>query len=516
MVKKSAIASLATTLLAAVLATAASAQIQSQGPVSIDTGRVAGALTGQSNTISVYKGIPYVAPPIGDLRWRPPQPAKPWTGVREATTFSPIPLQRDSPQPQSEDSLYLNVWTPAKNGSERRAVMFWIYGGGFTYGSSSTPLYDGTRLAEHGVVVVSFNYRLNVLSGFAHPLLSKESGHGSGNYGLLDQVAALQWVRRNVKAFGGDPDNVTIFGESAGGLSVSALLVSPMAKGLFHKAIIESGSGAQLTTIEAAEAAGQQMVTRMGLANDADLPSTLRSKAWKEFPDAINYRGGPVQDGWAFPVHPKDAWATGAQANVPMIVGYNHDEATFFVGRDGPLPTTLDAFQQSVRQRFGALAEQIFALYPAKMDEEAYWAEVAIRTDARMGVSARQQLRGMFNVTAKTWAYHFSFLPDVVRDPRRGVSHAAELAYVFGTIPGGSDPATRDMSEAIMKYWTQFAKTGNPNQPGLPAWPPFGRGNEAYLELGRPIHADKDLNKQKLDLLESVPRPRPTPSTGAR
>src|SRR5438477_2292841 len=349
MIRKSVVAFIAVALLSS----SALAQIQKQAPIAIDSGRISGALTGPANDISVFKGIPYVAPPVGDLRWKRPQPVAPWTGVRDATKFSPIPPQRESPQPQNEDSLYLNVWTPAKTASERLPVMFWIYGGGFTYGSSSSPLYDGTRLASHGVVVVSFNYRLNVLSGFAHPLLSNESGHGSGNYGLLDQIAALQWVRRNVAAFGGDPNNVTIFGESAGGLSVSALLVSPMTKGLFHKAIIESGSGAQLTTQEEAEKGGLALVKKMGLDNEPNLLAALRSKPWTAFPDATSYRGSPTLDGYAFTKHPRDAWAAGEQHNVPMIVGYNLHEATFFTARDGELPTTLDTYRQSVRQRFG-------------------------------------------------------------------------------------------------------------------------------------------------------------------
>jgi para-nitrobenzyl esterase len=490
------------------------AQVQRQGPVTIDSGQITGALAGPNQDISVYKGIPYVSAPVGDLRWREPQPVAKWSGVREATGFRPIPPQRQSPQPQNEDSLYLNVWTPATSSSARLPVMVWIYGGGFTYGSSSSQLYDGTRLAAHGVVVVSFNYRLNVLSGFAHPLLGKESGHGSGNYGLLDQIAGLNWVQRNVKAFGGDPNNVTIFGESAGGLSVSALLVSPKTKGLFQKAIIESGSGALLTTQQAAEQSGEALVKKMGLEGVPNLLTALRNKSWADIPDAQNYRGGPVLDGYAFTQHPRDAWAKGQQANVPMIVGYNLHEATFFTGRDGELPETLTAYQKSVRDRFGNQADQILRLYPAKTDQDAYWADVAIRTDQRMGLSARAQLRGMSSVTAKTWEYHFTYLPDVNKDSKRGVSHATELAYVFGTIPPTSDKATRDVSDAIMNYWTQFAKTGDPNQAGLPAWPAFAKGHEAFLELGRTIQAGQDLTKEKLDLLDSIQRNRESSSTG--
>jgi para-nitrobenzyl esterase len=233
-------ASMLSICVAALACSESVAQIQTQGPVTLDSGgQVSGALTGKNSDISVYKGIPYAAPPVGALRWKPPQPVNPWDGVRDATRFGAIQPQRSrfptAPGArQSEDSLYLNVWTPAKRADQRLPVMVWIHGGGFTFGSSSQPLYDGTRLAEAGVVLVSFNYRLNVLGGFAHPLLSKESEHGvSGNYGLLDQIAALQWVTRNIAAFGGDPGKVTVFGESAGGISVSVLMVSPRAKGLF-------------------------------------------------------------------------------------------------------------------------------------------------------------------------------------------------------------------------------------------------------------------------------------------
>jgi para-nitrobenzyl esterase len=213
-------------------------------------------------------------------------------------------------------------------------------------------------------------------------------------------------------------------------------------------------------------------------------------------------------DGWAFTEHPKDAWAAGRQHNVPMIVGYNRDEATFFTARDGAVPTTVAEYRKSITDRFGEKAGEVLASYTAKTDEEAYWAEVAVRTDSRFGVSARNQLRGMFSVTAKTWAYHFSYLPDATHDSKRGVSHASELAYVFGTLPATADPQTREVSDAIMKYWTQFAKTGDPNQPGLPAWPAFGKGHEAHLELGRPIQAGTDLNKAKLDFFERVQRGR--------
>jgi len=493
----------------AILCSAAFPQLQSQGPVKIETGRISGALTGRNNDVSVYKGIPYAAPPVGNLRWKAPQPAADWADVRETVKFSPIPPQRQSNDPQSEDCLYLNVWTPAKSASERLPVMVWIYGGGFTYGSASTRIYDGTRLAENGVVLVSFNYRLNVLAGFAHPLLSKESGHGSGDYGMLDLIAALQWVQRNIKSFGGDPGNVTIFGESAGGIAVSSLVVSPLTRGLFHKAIVESGSAARITPLDHAEQTGEELVKKMGLDSDPNVLATLRSKSWAEIPNAQNYRGGPVIDGYAFTRDPMDFWAKGTQRNVPMIIGHNHDEATFFVAQQGEIPKTVEAYQSSVKQRFGDLASRVLSLYPATSEDELYWAEIGIRTDSRFGIGARRQLRGEFNVSSNAWEYHFSYLPEASKGSKRGVSHASELAYVFGTIPATADQQTRDVSEAMVKYWTQFAKTGDPNQPGLPRWPAFQKGNEAYLEIGQPIRSGIDLNKEKEDLFDSILRAEP-------
>lgn len=370
----------------ALVTSPALAQLQSQGPVKLDTGRVSGAVVGSNNDISAYKGIPYASPPTGELRWRAPQPAKTWDTVRDATKLGPVCPQREGQEQQSEDCLFLNVWTPAKTSAQRLPVMVWVHGGGFTYGSGSSRIYDGTRLAEHGVVVVTLNYRLNILSGFAHPILSRESEHGSGNYGLLDQIAALKWVQRNIRDFGGDPSNVTLFGESAGGLSVSALVVSPQTKGLINKAIVESGSGSRITPLEAAEKTGQDFVKQLGLDNDSNVIGKLREKSWKDLPNAANYRGAPVLDGWAFTDDPINFWAKGKQLNAPMIVGYNHDEATFFMARDGELPKTVDEFQASVRKRYGDAAGQLLALYPVKTEDDVYWSEISIRTEARMGL----------------------------------------------------------------------------------------------------------------------------------
>jgi para-nitrobenzyl esterase len=494
-------------LVAAFLGSQAAAQIQSLGPVQLDSGKISGSLGGRNNEISVYKGIPYAAPPVGDLRWRPPQPVKPWDTVRDATKFGAIQPQRSRfpsgpGAVQSEDSLYLNVWTPAKRPDERLPVMVWIHGGGFTFGSSSQPTYDGTRLAEAGVVLVSMNYRLNVLGGFAHPLLSKESERGvSGNYGILDQIAALEWVKRNIAAFGGDPGTVTIFGESAGGISVSVLMVSPLTKGLFHRAIVESGSTGRIGTLQSAEKAGEDLVKKLGLEKAPNLLAKLRAMPWEDIPDAASFRGGPVVDGWMVNEQPGKTCKEGKQHNVPMIVGYNRDEATFFAR--GPVPKTIDEFRDSVRKRYKASADKILALYPVKSDDDVYWAAMHLATDAGLGVSAPNQLRGMFNVSSKAWFYHFSHVTPGPRVKTMGVPHAAELAYVFGTLSRTARKADRDVSDAIIGYWTQFAKSGNPNRPGLPEWRAFEKGNECYLDLGDEITCAKDFKKDRIEVLEA-------------
>lgn len=489
------------------IGSAAWAQVQRRGPVQLDAGKINGAIAGEKSNISVYKGIPFAAPPVGDLRWCRPQPVASWDGVREALKFGPVAPQQSpfpTPEAQSEDCLYLNIWTPAKTAGERLPVMVWIHGGGFTFGAGSTVIYDGTRIANEGVVVVTLNYRLNILGGFAHPRLSKETKEGtSGNYGLLDQIEALRWVTRNIKQFGGDADNVTIFGESAGGLSVTALMVSPMTKGLFQRAIVESGSRGMMGTLEAAEKDGIELVKKMHLEDDSGLLTTLRSKSWQELPDAARFRGGPVVDGWVFTDQPQNLWTKGQQHDVPMIVGYNRDEATFFLRGRGALPSTVDEYKKSVAERFPKGAQSILELYPAKTDDDVYWAEIALRTDSSLGVTAPEQLRGMFNVSAKGWLFYFTRVPPGPTAARMGASHAAELRYVFGTIPADSSDVDRRLSDAMIKYWTQFAKSGDPNQAGLPTWPAFEKLSEGYLELGDSIQPGKDLKRAKIEALQA-------------
>ncbi len=245
---------------------------------------------------------------------------------------------------------------------------------------------------------------------------------------------------------------------------------------------------------------------RLGIADDANVLTAMREKSWQDLPNAANYRGAPVQDGWAFTDDPINVWAKGKQLNVPMIIGYNHDEATFFMGRDGEVPKTVDEFQASVRKRYGDAAGQLLALYPVKTDDDVYWSEISIRTEGRMGLGARLQLRGMFTVPAKATNITSATCPRSCAIPSAACRMLPSWCTCSALSPPTADKASREMSEAMMNYWTQFAKTGDPNQAGLPKWPAFEKGNEAYLELHHPIHAAKDLNKDKLDVFEKIQR----------
>ena len=346
-------------------------------------------------SVRAFRGIPFAAPPVGELRWREPQPAAPWPGVRKSVEFGPRCIQgrifddmvfRDEP---SEDCLYLNVWTPARSAAGKLPVMVWIHGGGFQAGSASEPRQDGGRLARKGVVVVGINYRLGVFGFFAHPALTKESGHGaSGNYGLMDQVAALRWVRDNIAAFGGDPGNVTIFGESAGSFAVSALVASPLARGLFHRAIGESGAylgkhALDPKTLGASEETGARFAASIGAASLADLRAKPADEVLKS---ALGFQPwfAPTVDGHVLPKNPNDIYAAGEQARVPLLAGSNADEvrAGVVLGKERP---TAKSFAEQTRSRFGQAADALLKVYPAGSDEEALESAAALAGDLFLG-----------------------------------------------------------------------------------------------------------------------------------
>jgi para-nitrobenzyl esterase len=506
-----------------------------------------GWLSGSGTTVRSYKGIPYAAPPIGDLRWKPPQPAKAWKGIRVAKDFSPI-----CPQPelmvgfrQSEDCLTLNVWTPARAATERLPVMVWIHGGGFVIGASSQTVYDGEPLASQGVVLVSLNYRMGIFGFLAHPALSRESPRGvSGNYGMLDMVAALEWVKRNISNFGGDPNNVTIFGESAGGTAVMLLMVMPQSEGLFHKVIAESAAWMYVPFSHLKESwYGRIPMEKFGekLASDlAGLRSKPASELLKLAPLDINSEAAdrgeafmPVVDGWALPDDPARLFSQGKFHATALIAGTNADEGTLF-----NLPIrSLEAYRKWADRQFGQQAEAMLAVYPAATDADASGAAAHAMGDNMFLQGTRSVLRAVSKAHPKTFQYQFTRVSGVGRRIKFGSYHASEIGYVFGTLPdsafGTSTTLFGDFSvdadtyneqdtrlaKAMSGAWVQFARTGSPNGPGLASWPAFGDGKESYMEFGDQIVVKTALRKKQLDFLtefQAAKRAAMSPATGSR
>ena len=478
--------------------------------------------------IRIFKGIPFAAPPVGNLRWQPPQPAPSWEGVRKTTEFGARCMQghifadmvfRDNGP--SEDCLYLNVWTPASSADAHLPVMVWIYGGGFQAGAASEPRQDGENLAHKGVIVVSFNYRLGVFGFLSHPDLTKESPHhASGNYGLLDQIAALEWVRKNIAGFGGDPDNVTIFGESAGSMSVSALMASPLSKGLFKQAIGESGGAFSLTPRD--ESVSQTEKTGVAFAESihGTTLEELRAKPADEVLEAALHGKGrfwPNVDGYFLPENASAIYAAGKQVHVALLAGWNADEgsAAGFFGKEQP---TKENYEAKIRSQFGKDAEKILKLYPAN-------------TEAEMKASARDLASAEF-IAYSTWKwldmqvktgespvyrYHFEQAPPMpAGEPSHGAYHSSDIEYVFQTLDWKHLSWTdgdRKISDVISSYWTNFAKTGNPNGNGLPEWPGYNKKDRyAVMHLqdadGSMTHAAADTQHARYELLDRIARER--------
>ena len=478
--------------------------------------------------VRAYLGIPFAAPPVGDLRWRAPRAPASWDGVRAADRFSPACTQPGPKAfgpwtlefllrgPVSEDCLYLNVWTsaPADAGTAGppRPVFVYIYGGGFSSGSGDVPVYDGARLAERGLVVVTINYRVGALGFLAHPALTAESpAHASGNYGLLDQVAALRWVRDNIAAFGGDPGRVTIAGQSAGAISVYLLTASPLARGLFQRAVIESGPGglavAGLATGRAtvrpravAQRDGEKLAKALGATTLAELRA-LPASAFAASPPGSRLRFGPDVDGAFLPANPADLIAAGKENDVPTLIGLNADEGSAF-GPYGKIPAA--DFRRQAEQRYGARAARFLARYPARSDSEAHGSEIASARDA--GVAGVTRVLDDRARTAHTpaFAYYFDHAIPWPEHPEFGVFHTSEVPYVFGTLDVLPRPWTdvdRQLSDTMMRYWTNFATTGDPNGPGLPPWPAFTPERPVLEEIGARIAPRTPLSRERVELL---------------
>lgn len=495
----------------AFVALSASAAL-AEGPVRIDSGLVSGAL---EDGVRVFKGIPFAASTAGENRWRPPQPVEPWEGLRECTQFGPecpqAPYAENSmyyrpPAPQSEDCLNLNVWTAAAPG-EKRPVMVWIHGGALTRGSGSVDAYDGASLAKKGAVVVTINYRLGALGYLAHPELTAESEHkSSGNYGVLDQIAALQWVQRNIEAFGGDPDRVTILGESAGSWSVNVLAATPLAHGLFHRAIGQSGGqfgpGAKLAEVE-------QAGVEFAKACASESIAQLRSVPVETIVEISNrpgaFRTRVVTDGWVLPADIRDIFAEGKHNDVPTIVGFNAKEMTT-LSSPAAAPATLADYEKRVKAQYGDDAEEFLELYPAETDTEARDAYLRSLGDAFFGVQMRAWARAVSEGKSEAYLYYFTRVPPGPNSEYLGAYHAAEIVYAFNNLSKlnrASEPVDQKLADTISSYWVNFAATGDPNGPGLPEWESYDEASEPYIDLGDKVEAKYHLLEDQLDFLVS-------------
>jgi para-nitrobenzyl esterase len=501
-------------LVAAVqLAGAAAAQ-----QVQTESGTISGI---QSNGLSVYKGIPFAAPPVGDLRWRPPVHAALWTGTRKADAFAPACMQvgvsmpGETPPAVSEDCLYLNIWTPAKAGKETAhehlPVIVWIYGGGYINGSAAMPLYWGDRLAQKGVIIVTIAYRLGPLGFLALPELTRESPHqSSGNYGLMDQIAALEWIQRNIAAFGGDPKCVTIAGQSSGSISVSILMASPLAKGLFQRAIGESGGlfePVQLAPkflLANAERDGEKYAIALhapSLKELRRLPAT----------QLTGNAGGIVHaviDPYVLPLSPYEAFASGQQNDVPLLIGSNADEARALVD---VTHVTVATFDSDLEHSVGQLPPALLEAYPRATDEEARQAQLGLERDLRFGWDMWAWARLQAG-TGQSPVFYYSFrqqppFPAGSVYDGWGASHFAELWYVFNHLdqsPWNWTAADRKLTDEMSSYWVNFARSGDPNGPGLPLWPAFTNAESKVQYLADPIIVGGVANIHGLSVFDAV------------
>ncbi len=494
-------------------------------PVAVAGGQVVGETSGD---LAIFRGIPFAVPPVGDLRWKPPRPVQAWSGVRRCTEFGPSCPQPPSilnltpPGPKSEDCLYLNVWTPRLEPDAHLPVMVWIHGGGFTTGSGSMPFYEGSALAKRGVVVVTINYRLGPLGFLAHPLLSAEGPDGtSGNYGLLDQIAALEWVRDNIATFGGDRGCVTIFGESAGGASVARLMVSPPAKGLFHRAIAQSGGAhgrnrhlrERWYGVPSAELVGLEVARRLGCHESGDPLAALRSKTPAQLLEAAGpqqglfgpgTKFGPIVDGRVLPDDPAVLFDEGRQHDVPFMAGSTSDEGTLFLSQ---LPLRREVgYRLLMRRFFGDRADEALKLFPCEGDGGVRDAANRFVTVSAFACPARTMVRAMERKASKAYLYHFTRVPPIDRARKLGAFHGLDVAYVFGSAATGPlfDQADRRLAETMMACWTNFARTGDPNGPGLPEWPAYEAATDRHREFGDTARAGSGLFKAECDFIESV------------
>jgi para-nitrobenzyl esterase len=521
------------TILSAVailLAAVFNASVVAQERVKIANGMLEGR-SEKSSGVRSFKGIPFGEPPVGDLRWKPPQAVRDWQGMRKADKFGPRCMQRPifgdmgfRSNGMSEDCLYLNVWTPAKSGKERLPVLVYFYGGGFVAGDGSEARYDGESMAGKGIVALTVNYRLGVFGFMAHPELTKESPHhASGNYALLDQYAALQWVQQNIAAFGGDPKKVTIAGESAGSIAVSAQMASPLSKNLLAGAIGESGSilGA-LSAVPLAE--GEQMGVKFATSLEATSLAALRAISAEQILEATAKPGqprfSPTVDGYFFPKSPLEIYAAGEQAHIPLLAGSNTEEMGYFavLGREKP---TVENYRKALQRLYGDKADEVFKLYPASSETEVMDAAQDLAGDRFIGYSTWKWIDLATRTGGKPTYYYLYARPrppmrsemgnavpglagGVVsgaqaaanqRPPSRGAVHSAEIEYAMGNLDSNKvyawTPDDYKVSKVMQEYFANFIKTGNPNGRGLPTWPTFSAGQRLIIDVNTRAETEK-------------------------
>lgn len=477
--------------------------------VQVEGGMISGTMDPQGG-IREFKGIPFAAPPVGALRWREPQPVVSWTGVRKCDSFGPSPMQ-GKPVPFSmwsqeflipaspigEDCLYLNVWTGAKTAGERRPVLVWIYGGGFVSGGSGVPIYDGAAMARKGIIFVSINYRVGIFGFFAHPELTLESGHhASGNYGLLDQIASLKWVQKNISAFGGDPGNVTIAGQSAGSMSVNCLEASPLAKGLFQRAIGQSGGmfiGGMVSLLDA-ENAGQKIMQTLKASSIKNLREMPAEELMKRTQGSFR----PIVDGYVLPDAIINIFKTGKENKVGLLTGWTRDELS-------PQIKNARTYEQEVGARYGSDSAAVIELYPASTDSEAAVSQVRLARDEAVGVQNYTWANLESDHGAKVFVYRFTRKPPATGVyVKYGAFHTADVPYAYDNLQFVNrpwQPVDHELADIMSSYWANFARSGDPNGPGLPRWPVYTTADKLIMVLGDKPATESIPDSGELDFL---------------
>lgn len=482
--------------------------------VKTQNGMVEGYATSDKN-IRIFKGIPFAAPPVGDLRWKAPQAVQNWSGVKKCVAFSASPIQDlpkpfycwseefiAKPEPLSEDCLYLNIWTSTQKNDKKRPVFVWIYGGGLSSGSANCDIYDGEEMAKQGVVFVSINYRVGVLGFMAHPELSKESSHqASGNYGFMDQIAALQWVQKNIEAFGGDSNNVTIAGQSAGAFSVNALIASPLARGLFHKAILQSGgilSGRLQQNLAQSEKQGLAVMKKLNAQSLSDLRKIPALDLQKMSVGPEIGRFGVTIDNYVLPDNLAGYFQKGLQNQVPILAGWVTGDG----GLLGPTRGGIEDFKKEAQAKYGQKAEEFLSIFPANSEEEL---KKSKNTLGLVGFACLPaHLLSKFN-SKDSYVYQFDHTPtDKPGFPNYGVFHTSEVPYTLHTLHLWNRPwqkKDKEVEQMMSAYWINFAKTGNPNGKGLPQWSKYNPKLANILEVGEKTEVKEGLLKKELDFM---------------